>query len=1297
MAFANVNIGSTADDGTGDPLRTAFTKINLNFANIASGSAPLTAPVQSVAGRTGNIALTISDVSGAVPYGYVNSGLIGANTYTNTAVANITTTVYNQVAANLATNISNIIIAQVTANINSTVLAPVNANVTAANAHIAILDANLGVATTNISTLQVYVNTLQNNTASLFSNTISQQSDIRVLQANIADANTAIVVANTATTAYINDQISSVNTAWTANAVTQLAQITAANTAIVTANTAVVAYVNTLNSAMAANVGGANNAIVTANSALKSYTDTQLATANTQLRAYTDSQVYSSNSSMTVYVDARDSAITAAWTANAATQAGNLATLFANAAAQSDAISGANTAIVTANTAVVAYVNTLNSAMSSNIIAANSAISGANTAIVTANTAMKVYVDSLNVAMAANVSGANSAIVTANTALKNYVDLVNAADTQNWQSATGLLTSQINAANLSIAGANAAIVTANTAMKGYVDQINATDTQNWQSTTGVLNSQIAAANVHIQTLDANVGSFYTYANIYFGVSGYSNLTVASYLPVYSGNISATYITPTGTTGTGFKPITAGLQSGYAVVPYYLAQFTTNSNSYSQLNIQNINRGNQSTTDYVATANNGSDTTYFVNLGIAGNLYNGLNPNNSLGTVLNINDAYLYAQGNVTSGSPGGNLVIGTTTPGTSIRFIGGGPNAANVAVTINNPGTDAINNTSGALVVNGGMGVLGNINVGSYNYSLHTIRGNLLLGLGNVVSSADSILTLNGSTDNPQSSSALLHISGVSNLQAVLGIDSFGNTVSTGVNLRHARGNTSVPLTVQSGDRLGYFQAKGYVSASLGFGTQLGSGLFVYADESYTDTSTAAYVTINTIKTGTNASVTSMRIGSEGNVVIPATTLSSNINTGALVVKGGVGVNGNVTVGTNVYALNYLFANGVNILSTVTSGSGSYSNTNAAAYLTTATISTTGNITAANVLSNNHLFANGVNILTGVTYNYSNTNVASYLTANPQSGTYSNTNVASYLTTATVTTSGNITAGNLIGTHYGNVIGATATHTGNVTVNGVTSLTGNLAVDGGQVTIYDSILDLHTYGNLSPWATDDGRDIGLRMHYFNGVDSLAFLGLENTTRTLQYLINATETNSNVTGTFGNAQLGSLVLSNTTASTGTTIGTAGALYVAGGAGVVGNLNIGGATTHTGTTTHVGNIFQQGQYYETYSNVTNAGGNLTLNFVNGGVYYATLTANVTANIINISNTAFTTAGFTVIVDQGATPYRIANIQFAGGTVNSIKWAGATVPTGTASNTDVISISLINLNNGSYRILGQQSNYA
>ena len=139
---------------------------------------------------------------------------------------------------------------------------------------------------------------------------------------------------------------------------------------------------------------------------------------------------------------------------------------------------------------------------------------------------------------------------------------------------------------------------------------------------------------------------------------------------------------------------------------------------------------------------------------------------------------------------------------------------------------------------------------------------------------------------------------------------------------------------------------------------------------------------------------------------------------------------------------------------------------------------------------------------------------------------------------------------------------------GNVNIGGITSHTGNVAFDGQQVTHYDSIIDIHTYGNLAAWASDDGKDIGLRMHYYKGSDKLAFLGWENTTETLQYLQNATEINSNVSGTFGNVQFGSLLLSNTTASTSTTTG---ALVVSGGAGIGGNLYVSGNINVTGTST------------------------------------------------------------------------------------------------------------------------------
>ena len=39
MAKQTVNLGSSANDGTGDPLRTAFTKINENFDELYGASA----------------------------------------------------------------------------------------------------------------------------------------------------------------------------------------------------------------------------------------------------------------------------------------------------------------------------------------------------------------------------------------------------------------------------------------------------------------------------------------------------------------------------------------------------------------------------------------------------------------------------------------------------------------------------------------------------------------------------------------------------------------------------------------------------------------------------------------------------------------------------------------------------------------------------------------------------------------------------------------------------------------------------------------------------------------------------------------------------------------------------------------------------------------------------------------------------------------------------------------------------------------------------------------------------------
>jgi hypothetical protein len=60
MAKQVINIGSVANDGTGDPLRTAFDKVNDNFTELYADDA---GDVNSVTGSGG---LTASPTTGAV-------------------------------------------------------------------------------------------------------------------------------------------------------------------------------------------------------------------------------------------------------------------------------------------------------------------------------------------------------------------------------------------------------------------------------------------------------------------------------------------------------------------------------------------------------------------------------------------------------------------------------------------------------------------------------------------------------------------------------------------------------------------------------------------------------------------------------------------------------------------------------------------------------------------------------------------------------------------------------------------------------------------------------------------------------------------------------------------------------------------------------------------------------------------------------------------------------------------------------------------------------------------------------
>lgn len=77
MILSNVNIGTGPSAGDGDTLRSAFSTINNNFQIVTNNVSALTNSVTSVAGRTGNIILTVNDVLSAASIAYVNSRTTG--------------------------------------------------------------------------------------------------------------------------------------------------------------------------------------------------------------------------------------------------------------------------------------------------------------------------------------------------------------------------------------------------------------------------------------------------------------------------------------------------------------------------------------------------------------------------------------------------------------------------------------------------------------------------------------------------------------------------------------------------------------------------------------------------------------------------------------------------------------------------------------------------------------------------------------------------------------------------------------------------------------------------------------------------------------------------------------------------------------------------------------------------------------------------------------------------------------------------------------------------------------------
>ena len=150
-----------------------------------------------------------------------------------------------------------------------------------------------------------------------------------------------------------------------------------------------------------------------------------------------------------------------------------------------------------------------------------------------------------------------------------------------------------------------------------------------------------------------------------------------------------------------------------------------------------------------------------------------------------------------------------------------------------------------------------------------------------------------------------------------------------------------------------------------------------------------------------------------------------------------------------------------------------------------------------------------------------------------------------------------------------------ATIIGNVTILGNLNVSGVQAATLGDQQLSSPQSKLHF--SSTPLITNDGKDIGTQWQYYLTNEQKAFFGWQNSTQSLVYLDNITETSNIITaGTFGNVQFGSLLLSNTTSSTSNVTG---ALVVSGGVGVGQDINVQG-NIFVGQTANVGNLSIRG---------------------------------------------------------------------------------------------------------------------
>lgn len=202
-----------------------------------------------------------------------------------------------------------------------------------------------------------------------------------------------------------------------------------------------------------------------------------------------------------------------------------------------------------------------------------------------------------------------------------------------------------------------------------------------------------------------------------------------------------------------------------VFPGVIAQFVGDESSYLQLNLQNL--GNTGSGDLVVTADDGTDTEYFIDMGIQGS-------NAPLGA-LRPHDGYLLVQGD--NANTTGNLIIGTVSSaqGLKLKLVAGGYEEDNVYAVFETTQAHFLNN----VVVDGTITGTTITAMNSYSTSGHNTANAGFLTANSAGSFANGAFTKannSGSFANGAFTAANTHGESISTINlTLLGTQNFAN------------------------------------------------------------------------------------------------------------------------------------------------------------------------------------------------------------------------------------------------------------------------------------------------------------------------------------------------------------------------------------------------------------------------------------------------------------------------------------------------------------------------------------------